>query len=119
MTLALPVYRLYLPAIIYMAGIFLLSCSHGMNLPFIDKPSVDKLYHIVLYAPLGYLIIRAFEQGLRLYGKKLILWGIVITILFGWSDEIHQLFVPGRYYSYWDLLADSIGAVLGTWIYLK
>lgn len=119
MTLALPIYRLYLPVIVYMAGIFLLSSSKGIDLPFIDKPSVDKLYHTALYAPLAYLIVRALEQGFRLCGRKLIIWGIIIAILYGWSDEVHQLFVPGRYFSYWDLLANSMGAVLGTWIYLK
>ena len=32
--------------------------------------------------------------------------------LYGWSDEWHQSFVPGRYSSISDWLADTIGAAL-------
>jgi VanZ family protein len=36
----------------------------------------------------------------------------VITILYGAFDEIHQAFVPGRTPDKYDLLADSVGAVV-------
>lgn len=35
---------------------------------------------------------------------------ILVAICFGAYDEIHQFFIPGRDASFWDLLADGIGA---------
>ena len=102
-----------------MTAIFALSSFHQVALPFVDRPSVDKIYHSIEYAALVYLIIRALEQGFRMYGWIMIIVGIALGILYGVSDEIHQLFVPGRYFSYWDMVADSVGAALGGWIYLK
>lgn len=57
----------------------------------------------------------------KVFGKKVVLLAIFITILFGLSDEIHQLFVPLRQWDLFDLMADSMGAVFGSlvalWIY--
>jgi len=119
MTIVLPFFRVYLPPLIYMAAIFFFSAQPTVELPFLDQPSVDKLYHTLEYSALGYLLLRALEQGFRMQGKWMLILAVLITALYGWSDEIHQLFVPGRYYSYWDLTADSLGGALGAWIYLK
>ena len=111
--------RLYLPLLFYMGAIFALSSFHKVALPFVDRPSVDKIYHAIEYAVLGYLIIRALEQGFRMYGWAMIAVGIILCALYGVSDEIHQFFVPGRYFSYWDMAANTVGAALGCWIYLR
>ena len=37
-------------------------------------------------------------------------------VSFGISDEIHQSFVPGRSPDLWDLVADSLGALLGAYL---
>ena len=36
-----------------------------------------------------------------------------LTVLYGLSDEIHQRFVPGRVADVRDLMADTIGALVG------
>lgn len=102
-----------------MAAIFAFSCLSIIELPFLDRLSADKIYHVIEYTVLGYLIVRAFEQGFRMHGRWMIILAVLISALYGWSDEIHQYFVPGRYYSYWDIGADSVGSALGVWIYLK
>ena len=35
--------------------------------------------------------------------------GIILVILYGVSDEIHQLFVPGRFFSLSDILTNTAG----------
>ncbi len=38
---------------------------------------------------------------------------LTVTILYGISDEFHQSFVPGRQPSWYDVLADGLGGLLG------
>ncbi|NJN14405.1 MAG: VanZ family protein [Planctomycetes bacterium] len=39
-------------------------------------------------------------------------WGAAIAALYGVSDELHQLYVPGRFASVTDVLLDVAGALL-------
>ncbi|WP_448566894.1 VanZ family protein [Thermus sp.] len=64
----------------------------------------DKAAHFAAYALLGFLL----RWGLGgLYPAFL------LAALYGLVDEGHQGFVPGREVSFWDLLADFLGAYLG------
>ena len=80
----------------------------------------DKLLHVVGYAGLGVLALRAFHGGLMPLRPRLtILTGIVI-VLWGVSDEYHQSFVPGRDSSALDVAADTLGflvavAIVAVW----
>jgi VanZ family protein len=44
---------------------------------------------------------------------------LVISFVYGASDELHQWFVPGRYATIGDLLADSLGGGVGGFIFFK
>jgi VanZ family protein len=74
----------------------------------------DKVLHIAEYAVLGGLCYRAFRWGTNESWQP---WAgplaVLLTALYGISDEVHQSFVPFRESSWLDWLADSIGAVLG------
>lgn len=73
---------------------------------------VRKTAHFSEYAVLGFL-----EYGLAvLWLKKRagrIALTVVILFLSGALDELHQLFVPGRYASFWDVLLDTAGGCAG------
>ena len=73
-------------------------------------PYGDKVGHLGLYAALGATLAwgRA-SSGSRIPHVLLILLGL----LYGVSDELHQRFVPGRNSSLADLAADGIGTVVG------
>ena len=110
----------YLPLIVYAIAIYVFSCMHKVPLPQIDRLSTDKIYHVIEYSMLGYLLMRVFD--FKMAGRKtwlLVLSSSLLGALYGVSDEIHQYFVPGRYFSYWDMAADGVGTVLGCWIYVK
>lgn len=50
--------------------------------------------------------------------EKAMILSLLISILYGISDEIHQMFVPMRTPDMMDLLADGIGAglfLIGVW----
>ncbi len=84
-------------------------------------PHFDKLLHFGAYGLLAALICRALNTAALFHGKpvRLITCGIVLTTLYGLSDEWHQSFVPGRSAELADLLADFAGALVGSTICVK
>jgi VanZ family protein len=74
----------------------------------------DKTAHLVAYAVLGALVIRAVS-GARWAGctpwAAAMAW--TVATVYGLTDEWHQMFVPGRTPSVSDLVADAAGAALG------
>lgn len=44
---------------------------------------------------------------------------LLFTMLYALSDEIHQIFVPGRTFQLEDLALDLLGALAGLWLYQK
>jgi VanZ family protein len=107
----------WLPALLYMALIWQLS-SMPITLPMASLPFRDKLAHIVEYAMLGLLAanaVRGTWPALSL--PKALFAAALLTSTWGYLDEVHQAFVPGRHASAFDLLADVVGAVLGVAAY--
>jgi VanZ family protein len=109
--------RYWLPPFLCAGFIFFLSSLSGKKYPYTFF-SADKLFHVVEYAILGYLVARAFGYGLH-KSKILFVRSFVVCVLYGISDELHQWFVPYRVVSVMDLLADIAGSVLGIGIYIK
>lgn len=91
--------RYLLLAGLHMALIFWFSAQPGDTVGI--PPPWDKLVHAGIYALLGYLLV----QGTR---RALFSWSL--SVLYGLSDETHQLFVPGRVFDLGDWLADASGA---------
>lgn len=78
---------------------------------------VRKAGHLSEYTLLGITIAFALTFCHRLLGKQLYLRSILICILYASSDEIHQLFIPGRSGMVTDVGIDTIGAVFGILIF--
>lgn len=51
-------------------------------------------------------------------GISSIIFSLLICILYAISDEIHQVFVPGREAQVKDVIIDSGGAAVGIGVYL-
>lgn len=78
---------------------------------YFEKP-IRKLAHFGEYACMGVLLYLLWSQWIRT-GKKLC--GLVTAWVFlsAAGDEFHQLFVPGRYGCFADVLLDTCGGVCG------
>ncbi|MCR5748151.1 MAG: VanZ family protein, partial [Lachnospiraceae bacterium] len=61
---------------------------------------------------LVYFAVKAFFDE----SKKAIIISLAFCFLFACSDEIHQLFVPGRAFEFADIMIDTSGAVLAALI---
>jgi len=75
---------------------------------------IRKLAHFTEYLILGFLTINMLNKN-DISKKYLI--SILICIIYATSDEIHQIFVPGRACQIRDVLIDSIGSITGVYLY--
>ena len=103
--------RLWAPVVVYMAAIFYASSLREVTLP----PGGDKPWHLIGYTGFGLAVARAFAGGFfrRVTGAAAAL-AIGFGIAYAASDEVHQMFVPGRSAEMADLAADASGIVIGT-----
>jgi len=99
-----------------MGFIFFLSSQSSVPLPK-WFPDQDKLLHIILYVPLGFLVAYGLAgSGLR---KNIVLYASLLALVYGFTDEFHQLSVPGRNASVFDFIADGLGAFIGSYFYVR
>ena len=94
-----------------MAMIFVLSSFS--TLPSPPGGLSDYHAHFAAYAGLGVVTTRALGKGLRDIAWRVVAGAIVISTVYGLSDECHQLFVPGRTFDLLDLAADAVGSMAG------
>ena len=112
------VFKLWLPVFLYAGFIFYMSSLPQISSP-IRFPQRDKLIHITEYALFAWLLARAIKYSFKNL-NKVRLYSIIISVsfLYGVSDEFHQSFVATRVSSAWDVLADTIGGLLGVFLFL-
>ena len=87
-------------------GIDLDMISNG-NASFIVRKTAHATEYLILFL-LIYMAIKEYED----FQRKILL-SLIITICYAISDEIHQYFVPGRDMRIFDVMIDSIGAIIG------
>jgi VanZ family protein len=99
--------------VVYWIVLFLGTTLPSNNLP--DVPSGDKLNHFVGYAVLSFLLFTYLKlkssdavAEIRIFQKS-----FIIASVYGILDELHQIPIPGRFFEWYDILADINGAALG------
>lgn len=101
------------PAALYMAAIWALSSFRLAGLPIDRFPLGDKGVHFIEYGLLGLLLAHAmFRTWPRHHPARTATLAVLVTVLWGFVDEIHQAFVPGRSSDVLDLVADTAGAIV-------
>ena len=105
-------YRIAL--LIYMIVILGVSSLPGDNIPKSWLLSFDKLIHLIEYFILGILLMKS----MRNVSTKMLMVVIPFGMFFGIIDEYLQSFISGRFSSGLDVLADTIGVVIGSLLVL-
>lgn len=98
----------WLPTAAYMGLIFYLSSKTGDD---ISIPTPDYVAHAVEYFGLSFLWAVSLRATTNLSRRQIALTAILAASLYGVSDELHQSFVPGRFATVSDWLADTVGAI--------
>lgn len=76
------------------------------------QPFARKFAHFTLYVGIGFLLSNITSK----YSDnkyKIIIYSLIIGVLYSISDEIHQIFVPGRAGKLFDVFIDSCGTITG------
>ncbi len=112
---------LWLPVILWCSAIFYLSNVPDLHITrdWWDYP-LRKVAHMVEFAILALLLVRALS-GSTSWPRKRVFWAaFFFSVLYAWSDEFHQSFVPGRVMSMKDVLIDTIGAAITLrWVFWR
>ena len=113
---------LWLPVGFWCAVIFTLS-----SIPTLPSPKIiwwdfvlKKSAHVIEYAILYYLFFRAFSKNFSL--KKnfpIAVCCLLFTVLYAFSDEFHQSFIPGRHMKLMDIGFDSLGMLISLFLIKK
>jgi len=102
--------KYWVPVILYAGLIFYVS-----SLPEpIHAVQIDlSVLHVPMFFIMSYLFARALLGSSRnIMARKAIAVAIIVTAVYGVLDEFHQLYVPGRTFSYFDMGLDLFGASL-------
>lgn len=102
----------WIPALAWALAIYLVSGRSTVPVP--DVSGADKVLHFGAYALLGLLLAFAVHRS------ALSPWvAVVLGVLYGASDEIHQSFVPGRSPDIRDWVADALGVCFAVYLYTR
>jgi VanZ family protein len=106
-----------LPLVAWCIFIYTVSSIPQTKIPNLLNYS-DKIVHAGVFFVLCWLAhVALYFQPLPGLRKRSLLLALLFVILFGISDEFHQMFTPGRTSEIWDLVADTAGGVIYISIY--
>jgi VanZ family protein len=113
----------WFPAIAWMIIIFAFSAQPKGGLPDYGEEDFlfKKIAHILEYGLLAALMLRGVKSDAKIRISHLFT-SFALTALYAVSDEVHQLFVPGREGRILDVVFDSLGATISLsllWLWFR
>ncbi len=106
------IFSLWAPVLAQMALIFYFSAQPGGSAVLESFPLPAGLGHLGGYGLLGLFLYRAFNRGLWGWSFQAAKSSMLVAVFYAISDELHQLFVPGRHAALTDVFIDAAGALL-------
>lgn len=108
----------WLPVLVYATVVLVVGAQPNLHPP-VDFKDSDKVYHLLEYGVLGFLLARALRATFRIrYALIAAVMAVGLGGLVGLADELHQRVVPGRQSSMLDLTADLVGIALAQVLFL-
>ena len=80
-------------------------------------PIISIAYHFIVFFLFAFFLLASIKGKGKIKLKYLII-AIIISVLYAFSDEFHQSFVPGRDAGIKDILTDTAGIFFSSLIYL-
>ena len=104
-------FKYWLPALVWAGVIFWLSSVPDLESGLEQDFILRKIAHILEYAILTFLFLRALAKENLSIGK-IVISSIVFSLFYALTDEYHQAFVFGREGNLEDVGIDGIGIIL-------
>ena len=102
---------------IWISLVIMVSSIPNLNTPKISISGwtfrTDHLLHWLQYLALSFLMVSWQFKKLPFSLKKILVYTLAIGILIAVGDEYHQLLIPGRSFTYADMLSNTIGVITG------
>lgn len=93
----------------YSLTVFTVSSIPRLNVPNLpDNISADKIAHFFQYL-FFCIIYNKFRSSWDVSSKDILLELFFLGILISIFDELHQIPIPGRQFSWFDVIADLLG----------
>jgi len=116
------VHLVYIPLVVY--WIFLILAT---SIPAASMPKVaisDKIKHFSAFFGLSVLLSLTlmYQKKNFILKKHFLTFTLLIVSSYGFIDELHQTFIPGRNGEFLDWVADSFGAIVAVllmWYLIK
>ena len=112
-------YLRYLPSIIIAIIIFYFS-SQSNPLPPSEEPfspvilflDVNSILHVCEFGIFSFFVAFGFTKKFKTH------YLIFFSIIYAISDEVHQHFIPNRYFDVYDVIVDIVGIFIGILTYM-
>lgn len=78
-------------------------------------PFKSVVYHFLAFFIFGFFLLICMVRGK--FNLNLLFLALILSLLYGISDEIHQIFVPNRFFDIADILTNSAGILLAGVLY--
>ncbi len=94
-------------AIFYISSLTFAGVAPGTSLKAL-------LYHLTAFFFLGLFLLISLVKG---KAENLVIVAVLIAVIYGITDEIHQFFVPGRASAISDVLVNNVGITFAFLVY--
>jgi VanZ family protein len=98
-------------ALLWALVIFGLSSIPGKSFPEMSVLHYDKIIHGVVYAVFGAFCCLSLPPSVP--RTLAVPCAALLALVYGLTDEFHQIFVPGRSADLRDVIADGLGGLFG------
>lgn len=118
--LAYPRVYFIAPAVVWTAFVFWASLAPPSELPHFEFNLADKVEHLLSYAVLGAVLLRAWVGDWRPAAFRAVLGTVGVAYAWGMLLEVFQGMTDYRTFDLVDGLSDLVGALIGalTWFYV-
>jgi VanZ family protein len=108
--------RLWWPVALIAIGIFTMSSFPGQVRPEpLPLPHLDKAAHFLAFGALALALHRALSGSTAMGRSRRAILVVLVVLLYGILDEVHQFFVPLRTVEILDVVSDAAGGIAATW----
>lgn len=113
--------KYYLPATVWIILILIVCTLPGKDIPtnsFFEKVHFDKIVHFGLFGGVVLFLSLGIYQQKKYISPATLIILVIIAATYGLAIEfIQKYWAIGRSFDIYDVVADTLGAIAGIWVF--